>query len=249
MFGEATIDARMVRAAAKELPVWGSRLAYATLGLPVGVAGLLVLCGLLLGLFYTAWKGAHEAGSLPPVASSSPQPELAPARPPPTAPQSLEQLLAGQTDRSSAAAALAALLNVWGYSQPLAEEINPNLFAAVVGEFSSLRVFTTRSTRAQLAQLNLPAILELGQEPDARRYIALLGMKRDGRASVALGPNSTIAPSSAPIARLHISLSSRTVLFSPSMPPTLTAPPPLRDPRTPTHRSLATPDPRRCRVR
>ncbi len=191
--GTRSIDARMVRAAAKELPVWGSRLAYATLGLPVGVAGLLVLGGLLLGLFYTAWKGEHKASLLPPVASSisggeSARASLAPAAP--ASPKNLEQLLAGETVRGSAAAALAALVKVWGYSPPLADEIDPNLFASVVGEFSSLRVFTTRSTRAQRGQLNLPAILELGQAPDARRYVALLGLEGDGRATVALGPSS-----------------------------------------------------------
>lgn len=191
--GTRSIDARMVRAAARELPVWGSRLAYATLGLPVGVAGLLLVGGLLLGLFYSAWKGAHELGSLPPVASSSAREEpsqtsLAPATP--AAPRSLEQLLEGESVRSSAAAALAALLNAWGYSEQLADEIDPNLFARVVGEFSSLRVFATRSSRIQLEQLDLPAILELGREPDARRYVALLGLGGDGPATVALGPRS-----------------------------------------------------------
>ncbi len=191
--GTRSIDARMVRAAARELPVWGSRLVYATLGLPVGVAGLLVLGGLLLGLLYSAWMGAHELSSLPPVASSSAREEpsqasLAPATP--VAPQSLEQLLEGESVRSSAAAAMAALLNAWGYSAQLADEIDPNLFARVVSEFSSLRVFTTRSSRVQLEQLNLPAILELGRAPESRRYVALLGLGRDGPATVALGPHS-----------------------------------------------------------
>ncbi len=195
--GTRSIDARIVRSAAKELPVWGSRLAYATLGLPAGVAGLLVAGGLTLGLLYTAWQGARHEGSLPSVSSTDPGQTPGQGGPSPAAPgtpQSLEQLLAGQTFRGSAASALDALVNAWGYSPLLAEEIDPNLFAGVVGEFSSLRVFATRSTRTQLERINLPAILELLPAPGQRRYVALLGLHPDGRALVASGPRSLEVP-------------------------------------------------------
>ena len=188
-----SIDARIVAAAAKELPISAPVLGYATLGLPAGVASLLMTGGLMLGLLYTAWPGSHDVASLPPVESidsaATPAAELAvPATS--IAPRTIDELLEGQTVRSSAAAALDALANAWGYSPDLADEIDPNLFSRLVSEFSALRVFTTRSSRARLGKLNLAAILEFLNRAGERRYVALLALQPDGRALVSCGAQS-----------------------------------------------------------
>ena len=167
------------------------------MGLPAGVAAILMLGGLVLGLLYTAWDPVRDGGApaLPPVASDAARVGKATARQPVSlerlsAAQDLERLLVVESSRGSAAAALDALVNVWGYSASLDQEIDPNLFAGVVSEFSSLRVFATRSTRAQLERVNLPAILELELSLGERRYAAVLGLEGDGRALLALGPRS-----------------------------------------------------------
>jgi general secretion pathway protein A len=195
--GTRCIDVRLVREAAKELPLSRPRAGYATLGLPAGVAAILMLGGLVLGLLYTAWDPVRDGGApaLPPVASDATRVGEATAPQPVSletlsAAQDLERLLVVESSRSSAAAALDALVNVWGYSASLDQEIDPNLFAGVVSEFSSLRVFATLSTKNQLERVNLPAILELELSPGERRYAAVLALEGDGQVLLALGPRS-----------------------------------------------------------
>ena len=195
--GMRSVDARMVRRAIKELPVSLPRGMYATLGLPAGVAGALVLAGLLIGLLYTAWGPARspEASTLPSVASAfagggqTMDRESLSSRMM-SAYQGPVPFLAAESLRSSAAGALEALVGAWGYRPALEPELDPNRFARIVSEFSSLRVFATRSHRAQLERVNLPVMLELSLEPGELRYVALVGLDPNGQALLAVGPLS-----------------------------------------------------------
>jgi general secretion pathway protein A len=181
--GERRVTPRMVRNAARELP--SQEFDLGSLGVGTSAATGLVATGLVIGFLATAWWPLRADSSrwglrAEPTSLRTEVPEVA------AAPE-LEQIrfrvpedLVRVEERASAAAALGAVLGVWGYPAPTERELDPNFFASAVREVSSLRVFATRASLAQLAGLDLPVILEIEPLPDERRYVALLGLSEDG---------------------------------------------------------------------
>jgi general secretion pathway protein A len=189
--GERRVTPRMVRNAARELPSQDFDLS--SLGVGTSAATGLVATGLVVGFLATAWwplradstrwglRAAPEPMvSIPAVVSTPPPPE--PER---LAFSDAHDLVQADA-HTTAAAALGAVLGAWGYPGPAEQELDPNFFASAVREVSSLRVFATRSSLEQLAGLDLPVILELEPAADERRYVALLGLHRDGLALLGL---------------------------------------------------------------
>jgi general secretion pathway protein A len=179
--GTAKFTAKDVRRAARELPDTGRRaVASIGLGLAPWTAIALVAAGLIIGF---------ASAPLLPIAEETAGPAGVSAMPPRTfADGSIEDLqghLLEQSSRVTAAGALAALLDVWGYPEPVGDEVDPNMLASVVRGRAGLRVFVTRATRGQLVALNLPAVLELEPEPDRHRYLALTEFHPDGHATFA----------------------------------------------------------------
>lgn len=187
--GERRVTPRMVRNAARELP--SQEFDLGSLGVGTSAATGLVAAGLVIGFLATAWwplrADSSRWGMRAEPAAAVEIPEVAAAPEPVAAAPDFERLafvhpedLVRVEERATAAAALGAVLGVWGYPAPSARELDPNFFASAVREVSSLRVFATRSSLAQLAGLDLPVILELEPLPDQRRYVALLGLSEEG---------------------------------------------------------------------
>ena len=189
--GERRVTPRMVRIAARELPSQDFDLT--SLGVGTSAATGLVATGLVVGFLATAWwplqadstRWGLRTASEPLVSTP-----LVESAPPPPEPKRLAfrdaQDLVRADAHATAAAALGAVLRAWGYPAPVEHELDPNFFASAVREVSSLRVFATRSSLEQLAGLDLPVILELEPVLDERRYVALLGLHRDGLALLGL---------------------------------------------------------------
>ncbi|MFQ5513833.1 MAG: AAA family ATPase [Myxococcota bacterium] len=181
------IDAGLVRAAVRELPPQQPGGWREAMGLPIGVALGCLAVGLMSGLLYVAWRVGDEAAEpLPAVSRSA---VSAPTTAVLIEPQaSLADALRSLSQPRSAAAALNALLAVWGYPARIQGDIDPERFAGVISEFSSLRVLRVQRSLDQLRLAGLPAILELQTGPDERRYVALVGLAApDGPAHLALG--------------------------------------------------------------
>ena len=201
------VSARVVRAAARELPSAERVFDGPPLGVGNGTATGLVATGLVVGFLAAAWwplqvsssrsaapPAPQPAQALAPVgASAEPialRTELARVTPTHIALSDITlsspaDLLHAQAD-VTAAAALRSVLGAWGYPAPSADAIDPNVIASAVREVSALRVFVTRTSMKQLAHLGLPAILELEPAPHERRYVALVELPGEGRAMVAL---------------------------------------------------------------
>jgi len=192
--GERVVTPRMVRSAARELP--SQEFALTSLGVGTSAATGLVAAGLVIGFLATAWwplradssrwgpNGEAEMPATVPVAVAAPEPVPEPKLER-LAFQSPEDLIRAD-EHATAAAALGAVLAAWGYPAPTERQLDPNFFASAVREVSSLRVFVTRASLAQLAGLDLPVILELEPAPDERRYVALLGLRESGAAVLGL---------------------------------------------------------------
>ncbi len=189
--GERRVTPRMVRIAARELPSQDFDLT--SLGVGTSAATGLVATGLVIGFLATAWWPLRADSSRWGLRTAS-EPlistPLVESAPPPPEPKRLAfkdaQDLVRADAHATAAAALGAVLHAWGYPAPVEHELDPNFFASAVREVSSLRVFATRSSLEQLAGLDLPVILELEPVLDERRYVALLGLHRDGLALLGL---------------------------------------------------------------
>ena len=190
--GEHRVTPRMVTLAARELPSRDFDLP--SLGVGTRAATGLVATGLVIGFLATAWWplradssrwGLRTAPEVSLVQAEVPGPVPAPVPEPVRLSFRTPADLVEADAHVTAAAALGAVLSVWGYPAPTEDQLDPNFFASAVREVSSLRVFATRSSLAQLEGLNLPVILELEPMPDERRYVALLGLRR-GAALLAL---------------------------------------------------------------
>jgi general secretion pathway protein A len=205
--GEAEVGARTVRAAARELP-GAEKVEGAALGVRNRTATGLLAAGVVIGFLSAALWPLEADSSRPGVllAPGPAQPEAeaeAPATAIPVRPHefagplaepvaltdfamsSPADLLHAEADVTSGAA-LRSVLAAWGYPAPSAAAISPNAIASAVREVSALRVYVTRSNLTQLAQLGLPAILELEPAPHERRYVALLELPGEGRVTIAL---------------------------------------------------------------
>jgi len=201
--GAYKIDARTVRRSRRELP--SSELGpLPTLGMGVGrsAAAALMLGGVVAGFTATTWipleaavenRSARAATALPPVASPAPA-VVAAVAPVQNLPQALplelgkpHRFLVERTRLSTAAGALHAVLELWGYRAEIGEEIEPNLFASATRDASSLNVFATRTPFEQIRNLNLPAVLEIEPIPGEVRYAALLRLGSDGLAHLGVG--------------------------------------------------------------
>jgi len=84
--------------------------------------------------------------------------------------------------RGTAADALAQVLYLWGYTQPIADQVDPNDMAAAIREVAPLKLLVKQAPLEQLAKLNLPVILEIEPEPGQLRYVALQRLTSDGGA-------------------------------------------------------------------
>jgi general secretion pathway protein A len=165
------IAARSVRRAARELSATSpsGRRALEGLGYWAG-AGLLVV-GAAAGVLLVSPERDPVTGpdvELSGVAEES-QSDAAMTR----SALTLEAALRDATPESSAASALDALLDVWGYPALEAGEIDPNAVAGALRSVSPLRVWAARLTPRQLAGIGLPAIIELEVGPGARRYVTV----------------------------------------------------------------------------
>ncbi len=209
--GRRTIDGRLVRRVARELPASERGRLLHPLGLGPGAATAFVVCGLVLGFFATTWWPAALSSrieiAIPTGDAAAPVPaqvDVAAAPPETTAGEAaldsaityaevigndrgaLLGYLAERPPRVTAAGGLDALLDQWGHYAPVDHEVDPNMLATAVRKVAPLRVFVTRSTLDQLGHLNLPAILELEPAPTQLRYAALLALDPDGTAYVGL---------------------------------------------------------------
>ncbi|MBW2280312.1 MAG: AAA family ATPase [Deltaproteobacteria bacterium] len=195
---EHRVTPRMINTAARELP--RRDFDVSSFGVGTRAATSLVATGLVVGFLATAWwplradssrwglrtapaQDLRSAQGLVSAEGVEAIPAVAPERVRLSfqAPEDLVEADAHVT----AAAALGAVLSAWGYPAPTEDQLDPNFFASAVREVSSLRVFATRSSLAELEGLDLPVILELEPLPDERRYVALLGL-RNGAALLAL---------------------------------------------------------------
>jgi general secretion pathway protein A len=195
------VGARSVWRAARELPASELRPWYASFGLGLPAAALLVVLGLGVGIGLARFgPTARMAEPLPSVDAArldvqsgapamEPPVPVAPAGPDPMSfPEgSLERALLSHDAGVTASSALDALLEAWGYAPLGAGDLNPNLYASAVREISPLRVFATRASREQVTHINLPVILELEPAPEQLRYAALLELLPDGSARLAAG--------------------------------------------------------------
>lgn len=201
--GRRSVNARVLRNAARELPASQLGSARRAAVLRVGLVAAVLLCALGVGLVAPGWIPADSRGGA----------VLAPRVPRPRVPANLiamsrvtplpveesvpEGALSGErvlrrslvtrTPDATLAAALEALLAQWGYPSELAPEVSPADLSAAVRSAAPLRVFQTRVDLDRLAHLDLPAIVELSSGPSQLRYAALLGLEADGNARLALG--------------------------------------------------------------
>jgi general secretion pathway protein A len=198
--GRKRISSRMIRAAARELP--STDLPHRSLlGLRATTASLLLGAGATLGLGAVAWQALSTmqppipAVETPVVTQAlPPPPPPAPPPPPPPpdpleglAPDGIEYALLSRDAPTTAALALDALLDVWGYPPLGRASLSPNLYANAVREIAPLRVLSRHATREQVAALDLPLIIELEPQPDQLRYATLLGLEPAGGARVRAG--------------------------------------------------------------
>ncbi|HXX47652.1 MAG TPA: AAA family ATPase [Myxococcota bacterium] len=180
------IDARLVRRAARELPATELGGWRAATGLRRGIAAVLVVLGVLVGLASTAFLPRTRAGGGGGAAAAPAAPAESATAPVSSAPPLLPARIDGLSANASAADALEALLGAWGYRQTVGGEIDPNLFPDAVRSVSPLSVFVTHGTPEMLTALDLPAILELEPRLGERRYVALIGMDDAGRARLGM---------------------------------------------------------------
>ena len=184
--GEHNVGAARVRRAARELPAAAPTGWQAVLGLRPHAVAMLLAGGLLLGLGMPGWRpllqalpsvdagfGASAPRASDQVVSAASLVEVA------LGPELSESLL-DTSAHGSAAEALDAILERWGYPPLGAGELDPNRFAGAARDLSPLRVFSGRSTRQRLARLDVPVVLELEPAPDERRYAALVGLSPNG---------------------------------------------------------------------
>jgi general secretion pathway protein A len=183
------VDAGMVRRAARELPAFESVGWFRTLGLSRAGAISALAAGVAVGGSVAVWTSLGPPGwpgrSRP--AETAPEaavpevavPEVAaslPASPVEIAPEPVVKVL-----RISAAAAVDAVLEVWGYPTLGLSHLDPERVVPVIQEATPLSVLETRATREQLERLNLPAMLELDIPDEGRRFVALVTLAADGR--------------------------------------------------------------------
>lgn len=187
--GRPWVDARIARAAAREVVALGQGTLWAGFELSARTVATLLVVGVSGGLLASGWlpldrdlplEQNAKSRALIPVSAT-----LEPRRGLPAFVGFRDQLLT-QTSSASAAAALDALLDRWGYPTLVAREIDPNLFASAVRQVSSLKVFVTRASLPQISSLNLPAIVELDPGDGQLRYAALLRLEVDGMLRMAL---------------------------------------------------------------
>lgn len=206
--GRRSVNVRIVRKAARELPAskLGSSRRAAALRVAAVTAALVAALG--IGLVGSSWvpsnlRGAAVAGREAPrqaPAVTSPALPAALAPEPRTASRvargtgALRRSLGMQTPDASLSAALSALLAQWGHRPELAPEISPAELSETVRGAAALRVFGTRADLDRLAYLDLPAILELGTGPAQVRYAALLGLDPDGSVRLGLGARRFVIP-------------------------------------------------------
>jgi hypothetical protein len=98
-----------------------------------------------------------------------------------------EASLVESTSAGSAASAMDALLEAWGYPALGLDALEPNEYASALRRVSPLRVFALRTAPKQLERFDLPAVLEFEVMPVGLRYAALLGLDAEGIAQVETG--------------------------------------------------------------
>jgi general secretion pathway protein A len=191
--GKRKITAVEIRSAARELPTT-SRAAHSH-GFRIGnrAGAGLVAAGAVAGLVLSLASGSRTERAGSPVLEESalalPAVETARGSVPPAPPEppTFERVLLQLTAEASAAGALNALLDAWGYPPLAVAEVDPNRAASAVRSISPLRLWSTRLTRDQLLSIGLPAMLELGVGSDQRRYAALVRADGVGEVELAVG--------------------------------------------------------------
>jgi general secretion pathway protein A len=195
--GKKRIGARLVRGAAREV-IDSEPPILRRLSLSPGSATLLALLGFAVGLALVGFSALPDGlsplarvaapGEVPSaVEGGAPYEVAAGPRLPALDPDSVDYALLAHEAPVTAARALDALLDVWGYPPLRAERLSPNAFAGAVREVSPMRVFATRATREQLVHVNLPVILELEPGSDERRYATLIRVDPTGAALLSVG--------------------------------------------------------------
>ena len=173
--GQRCVTSARVRRAARELSATEPAGGLRALGLTGRAALLALALGGLAGGGIAVWSGLasggwpyltqtgveEDSGALltPFVGSRGPAP-------------------AGER---SAARAIDAVLEAWGYPSLGLARIAPGEIAPVVEASTPLRVLEMQATLAQLERLDLPAILEIRGPGAGRNYQALIGVTPEGR--------------------------------------------------------------------
>lgn len=186
------IDTKFIRRAARELaPPPPKRYGLGHLIAATSMA-VTASAAIAFGALRTGVLGSPVEQTLPPVASAAiverSQPIGAPIFASVVEGSELASLMPALRSRSAAQTAsdaLAQVLYLWGFGQPLAPEIAPNDLARVAGEVSPLRLLERRSSFEEIEALNLPVILELEPGDGDSRYVVLQKLDPDGTAVLA----------------------------------------------------------------
>ncbi len=182
--GRRRVEAWDVPRAARELPA-----ANTAPRLRPRSAAVLLAVGILGGLVFAGWSQLSDPYALAHRAleATGAGPDLAGVATVALHRSGLEASLAASTSSGSAASAMDALLEAWGYPALGLEALEPNEYASAVRRVSPLRVFALRALPAQLERFGLPAVLEFEVEPVGLRYAALLEFDAEGIARVETG--------------------------------------------------------------
>ena len=173
--GQRRVTRARVRRAARELPPTEAAGGLWTPGLTRRAALLALALGGLVGGGIAAWGGLASVGRSDPVLPGAGEASRALVTP------SVGSRGPAEGQERSAARAVDAVLEAWGYPALGLARIASGEIGRVVEASTPLRVLEARATLGQLERLDLPAILEI-QEPGAgRSYQALIGMTHEGR--------------------------------------------------------------------
>jgi len=192
--GSPVVTPRMVRGASKELPA-SEGIGNTRLGMSTGVASSFLAFGVVAGLLATLiWPAKFQAmmSDTPAVSAAGPGrsagfgTELGMLSAGPVD-GDLAHYLAPMSTNASAARALDAVLQTWGYDAVGMPAVNPNRIGSIARRVGPMRVLVTRTRYEQMAALNLPGLLELEIEPGVPRYAALTGISAEGEPILGVG--------------------------------------------------------------
>lgn len=178
--GKRPVTRACVRRAARELASSERRGGVAALGLTQRAALVALFLGALVGGGVAAWNGISQLEGPSRVSRSPAAAPGALATPPVGSAGRSASAETAQAERS-AAHAVDALLEVWGYPPLGLVGIDSAEIPALVENSTPLRVLDARATLDQLERLDLPAVLEIRDGGNGSSFQVLVGITSDGR--------------------------------------------------------------------